>query len=347
MSAIGGRSIVALVCLGLLALVPPAAALADAPFYVQLFARVMIFAIAALSLDFILGYGGLVSFGHAAYLGIGGYAVGILSFHGIGNGFVHFAAALGAAAVAAALIGFVSLRTAGVYFIMITLAFSQMVYFLGISLHQYGGDDGLNIARHSDFAGLFDLAEPVVLYYFVLAFLALFLFVGHRVVRSRFGVVLQGVRSNERRMIALGFPTFRYKLAAFVIAGAVCGLAGALFANLTLFISPSIMHWTRSGEIMMMVILGGIGTLFGPVLGAATYLLLEGVLSRWTEHWQAVLGPVLILVVLFSKSGLVGLVASIFPSSPGSTQGALEVAADGRVKLGHDETSVGPSTRDG
>src|SRR6185369_9129493 len=147
-----------------------------------------------LSLDFILGYGGLVSFGHAAYLGIGGYAVGILSFHGIGNGFVHFAAALGAAA----LIGFVSLRTSGVYFIMITLAFSQMVYFLGISLHQYGGDDGLNIARHSDFAGLFDLAEPVVLYYFVLAFLALFLFLGHRAVRSRFGAVLQGVRSNER-----------------------------------------------------------------------------------------------------------------------------------------------------
>ncbi|HEV8678518.1 MAG TPA: branched-chain amino acid ABC transporter permease [Stellaceae bacterium] len=305
--ALKARGIAAILCLVVLALVPPIAAVLDAPFYVGLFARVMIFAIAALSLDFILGYAGLVSFGHAAYLGIGGYAVGILSYHGIANGFVHFAVALGAAAVVAGAIGFVSLRTSGVYFIMITLAFSQMIYFLGVSLHQYGGDDGLNIARHSDFAGLVDLAEPTVFYYFVLVFLALFLFLGSRAVRSRFGAVLQGVRSNERRMIALGFPTFRYKLAAFVIAGAVCGVAGALFANLTLFISPSIMHWTRSGEIMMMVILGGLGTLLGPVLGAAAYLLLEGVLSRWTEHWQALLGPLLILVVLFSRSGLLGL----------------------------------------
>ncbi len=305
--------IVATAVLAALALVPAVAAVADAPFYVGLFARVMVFAIAALSLDLILGYGGLVSFGHAAYLGIGAYAVGILSFHGIANGFVHFAVALGAAAVAALVIGFVSLRTSGVYFIMITLAFSQMVYFLGVSLNRYGGDDGLNIRRHSDFGGLVDLDDPTVLYYFVWALLLLFLGLGTRLVRSRFGALLEGTRSNERRMIALGFPTFRYKLAAFVIAGAVCGVAGALFANLTLFVSPSIMHWTRSGEILMMVILGGIGTLFGPVLGAAAYLLLESVLSRWSEHWQAVLGPCLILVVLFSKSGLLGLLASRRP----------------------------------
>ncbi len=269
----------------------------------------------ALSLDLILGYGGLVSFGHAAYLGIGAYAVGILGFHGIANGFVHFAAALCAAAVAALVIGFVSLRTSGVYFIMITLAFSQMVYFLGVSLNQYGGDDGLNIRRHSDFGSLFDLDDPTTLYYFVWALLVLLLVLGSRLVRSRFGALLEGTRSNERRMIALGFPTFRYKLTAFVIAGAVCGVAGALFANLTLFVSPSIMHWTRSGEILMMVILGGIGTLFGPVLGAAAYLLLESVLSRWSEHWQAILGPLLILVVLFSKSGLLGLLASRRPDA--------------------------------
>ncbi len=305
--------IVATAVLAALALVPAVAAVADAPFYVGLFARVMVFAIAAVSLDLILGYGGLVSFGHAAYLGIGAYAVGILSFHGIANGFVHFAAALCAASVAALVIGFVSLRTSGVYFIMITLAFSQMVYFLGVSLNRYGGDDGLNIRRHSDFGGLVDLDDPTVLYYFVWALLLLFLGLGTRLVRSRFGALLEGTRSNERRMIALGFPTFRYKLAAFVIAGAVCGVAGALFANLTLFVSPSIMHWTRSGEILMMVILGGIGTLFGPVLGAAAYLLLESVLSRWSEHWQAVLGPCLILVVLFSKSGLLGLLASRRP----------------------------------
>ena len=307
MRRLGASGYAAILCLAALALVPPVAVVLDAPFYVGLFARVMIFAIAALSLDFLLGYGGLVSFGHAAYLGIGGYAVGILSYHGVSNGFAHFAVALAAAAAAAAAIGFVSLRTSGVYFIMITLAFGQMVYFLGVSLHQYGGDDGLNIARHSEFGGPVDLADPTVFYYLVFGVLALLLLLGRRAVRSRFGTVLRGVRSNERRMIALGFPTFRYKLAAFVIAGAVCGLAGALFANLTLFVSPSIMHWTRSGEIMMMVILGGIGTLVGPVIGAGVYLLLEGILSRWTEHWQAVLGPLLIAVVLFSKSGLLGL----------------------------------------
>jgi len=286
-------------------LVPAGAAAADAPFYVGLFARVMVFAIAAVSLDLILGYAGLVSFGHAAYLGIGAYAVGILSFHGIADGVSHFAVAAAASAFAALIIGFISLRTTGVYFIMITLAFSQMVYYLGESLNQYGGDDGLNIAGHSNFGLDFD--NPTTFYYFVFAWLALFLLFGRRLVQSRFGMVLQGVRSNERRMAALGFPTFRYKLAAFVIAGAVAGVAGALFANLTLFVSPSIMHWTRSGEIMMMVILGGLGSLVGPVFGAALYLILESVLSRLTEHWQAILGPVLILVVLFSKRGLLGL----------------------------------------
>jgi branched-chain amino acid transport system permease protein len=305
----GARGIAFLIALAALALVPAGAMAADAPFYIGLVTRIMVFAIAAVSLDLILGYGGLVSFGHAAYLGIGAYAVGILSYHGIDNGFVHFAVALLAAAAAALIIGFVSLRTSGVYFIMITLAFSQMVYFLGVSLNQYGGDDGLNIARHSAFGVPLDLDEPVVLYYFVLGWLLLFLLLGGRIVRSRFGVLLQGVRSNERRMIALGFPTFRYKLTAFVMAGAACGVAGALFANLTLFVSPSIMHWTRSGEILMMVILGGIGSLIGPVFGAAAYLILESVLSRLTEHWQAVLGPLLILVVLFSKSGLYGLLS--------------------------------------
>src|SRR6266699_6923684 len=174
-----GRHVAICVALAALALVPAVATVAEAPFYIGLFARIMVFAIAAVSLDLILGYGGLVSFGHAAYLGIGAYAVGILSFHGIANGFVHFAVALGAAAVAALVIGFVSLRTSGVYFIMITLAFSQMVYFLGISLNQYGGDDGLNIRRHSDFGSALDLDHAVILYYFVFASLLLFLFLGN------------------------------------------------------------------------------------------------------------------------------------------------------------------------
>src|SRR5947199_1396609 len=211
-----GRYVALCVALAALALVPAVATVADAPFYTGLFARIMVFAIAAVSLDLILGYGGLVSFGHAAYLGIGAYAVGILSFHGITNGVVHFAVAIAAAGLAALVIGFVSLRTSGVYFIMITLAFGQMVYFLGISLNQYGGDDGLNIRRHSDFGGLVDLDDGTTLYYFVWALLVLFLVLGSRLVRSRFGALLEGTRSNERRMIALGFPTFRYKLTAFV-----------------------------------------------------------------------------------------------------------------------------------
>ena len=306
----GGRYGAIFVAFAALALVPAVATVAGAPFYIGLFARIMVFAIAALSLDLILGYGGLVSFGHAAYFGIGAYAVGILSYYGVTDGIAHFATAFFAAAIVALFIGFVSLRTSGVYFIMITLAFGQMVYFVGIGLNEYGGDDGLNIARHSNFGAALDLDRPIVFYYFTYALLLLFLFLGSRVVRSRFGMLLQGVKSNERRMIALGFPTFRYKLAAFVMAGSVCGIAGALFANLTLFVSPSIMHWTRSGEIMMMVILGGLGSLVGPVFGAAAYLILESVLSRLTEHWQAVLGPLLILVVLFSKTGLYGLFAA-------------------------------------
>ncbi|MBV8536527.1 MAG: branched-chain amino acid ABC transporter permease [Alphaproteobacteria bacterium] len=272
-----------------------------------MFTRIMIFAIAAVSLDLILGYGGLVSFGHAAYLGIGSYAVGILAYHGFGNGFLQFGVAILASALVALFVGWVSLRTSGVYFIMITLAFGQMIYFLGESINLYGGDNGLNIQQHSDFAGLLDLDDSATLYYFVFAWLVLCLGFGWRLVNSRFGMVIRGAKSNERRMLSLGFSTFRYKLLAFVVSGAIAGIAGALLANLTLFLSPSIMHWTRSGEVMMMVILGGMGTLIGPVFGAVVYLLFESLLSGFTEHWQAILGPFLVLVVLFSKSGLMGL----------------------------------------
>jgi len=299
------------VALGTLALaaVPPLAAVLGQPFYLDLFTRILIFALAALSLDLILGYGGMVSFGHAAYLGIGAYSVGILSHYGITDGPAHFAVAVAASALAALAIGAVSLRTSGVYFIMITLAFSQMIYFLGVSLNVYGGDDGMNIPAHSEFGSVLDLDNASILYYLVLALLLLFFFVGRRLVASRFGMVIRGVKSNERRMHAIGFPTFRYRLAAFVISGVMCGVAGALLANLTLFVSPSIMHWTRSGEVMMMVILGGMGSLFGPVLGAVAYLVLEQLLSGFTSHWQAILGPILVLVVLFAKRGIFGIFA--------------------------------------
>jgi len=300
------RLVVTLAVLAGLALLPPVSAALGQDFYVDLFTRIMIFAIAAVSLDLILGFGGMVSFGHAAYLGIGSYAVGILAYYHIDNGYLQFGTAIAASALIALFIGWVSLRTSGVYFIMITLAFGQMIYFLGESVNQFGGDNGLNIERHSDFAAFLSLDRPVTLYYFVFAWLALCLGLGWRLVESRFGMVIRGAKSNETRMVALGFHTFRYKLVAFVIAGAMAGVAGALLANLTLFLSPSIMHWTRSGEIMMMVILGGMGTLIGPVLGAIAYLVLENALSGFTEHWQAILGPFLVLVVIFSKTGLLG-----------------------------------------
>jgi branched-chain amino acid transport system permease protein len=300
-----GALVTAAVLLGL-ALVPPLAAASGQGFYLDLFTRIMIFAIAALSLDIILGYGGMVSFGHAAYLGIGAYAVGILAFHHVENGFLQFGTAILASAATALFIGYVSLRTSGVYFIMITLAFAQMLYFLAISVETYGGDNGLNIDRPSQFAGLIDLGDTTTLYYLVFAVLALFLLLGRRLVRSRFGMALRGLRSNPRRMAAIGFPPLRYRLAAFVIAGAMCGLAGALLANQSLFIAPAIMQWTRSGEIMMMVILGGMGTLVGPIVGAVVYLVLEDLLSGATLHWQAVLGPILVAVVLFARGGIFG-----------------------------------------
>jgi branched-chain amino acid transport system permease protein len=290
-----------------LAAVPPLAAAFAQPFYLDLVRRIMIFAIAALSLNLILGYGGMVSFGHAAYLGIGAYAVGILAHHGIDNGFLQFAVAIAASAAVALVIGAVSIRTSGVYFIMITLAFTQMLFYLGISLEEYGGDDGMRLAARSQFLGVLDLGSPTPFYYFVLAVLAGFLYLVHRLVNSRFGMVIRATKSNEARTRAIGFSPYPYKLAAFVIAGAMCGVAGALLVNQTAYLTPEFMNWTRSGEIMFMVILGGIATLIGPVLGAAVLLLLEDVLAAWTTHWQIILGPILVLVVLFTRHGLAGL----------------------------------------
>jgi len=259
------------------------------------------------SLDLILGYGGMVSFGHAAYLGIGAYAVGIPAFHGIENGWLQWGLAITASAVVALVIGAISLRTSGVSFIMITLAFAQMLYYLGISLETYGGDNGMRLAGRSRFGGPVDLREPTVFYYAVLAILIVFLALGSRLVASRFGMVVRAAKSNEPRARAIGFSPLPYKLTAFVIAGSGGGLAGALLANQTEYLTPDFMHWTRSGEIMFMVILGGMGTLFGPVIGAVALLLLEDVLSALTAHWQIMLGPILILVVLFAKRGLFGL----------------------------------------
>jgi branched-chain amino acid transport system permease protein len=298
----------------LLVLLPPVVVALKQPFYLDLMRRVMIFAIAAVSLNLILGYGGMVSFGHAAYLGIGGYAVGILAFYGVHSGWLQWPLAIGASALVALAIGAVSIRTSGIYFIMITLAFTQMLYYLGVSLEVFGGDDGMRIKTRSQFSGLIDLADPVTFYYMVLALMLASIYLVHRLVNSRFGMVLRAAKSNEVRSRAIGFSPYLYRLAAFVIAGALCGLAGALLANHTAYITPDFMHWTRSGEIMFMVILGGIATGAGPLLGAMVLLVVETVLAGWTEHWQVILGPLLILSVIFFRRGLAGVL-------PGASDG--------------------------
>ena len=301
--------------LAICALMPVVGPAVGQPFYVDVFARVMIWAIAAVSLNLVLGYGGMISFGHAAYLGIGGYTIAILSDAGIDNGFVQWPIGIALSALAALIIGAVCLRTRGLYFIMITLAFGQMIFFLGVSSNRYGSNDGLPFYGRSEFlvplgggakAGV-DLNDSGVMYYAIFGVLIVSLFAVHRIVNSRFGLLIQGANSNEARLRAIGVPVYRYKLVAFVISGVICGIAGMLMANFEKFVSPDMMDWPRSGEMIFMVVLGGMGTLFGPVLGAAAFLLLSEVLSSITEHWHIIFGPFLILVVLYARGGLDGL----------------------------------------
>jgi len=291
----------------LLVALPPVVLAIGQPFYLDLARRILILAIAAISLNLILGYGGLVSFGHAAYLGVGAYTVGIMGFYGITSGWLQWPVAIVASALVALAIGAVSIRTSGIYFIMITLAFTQMLYYLGISIAEFGGDDGMRLKSKSLFPGLIDLRDPVAFYYLALGLMLVSVFLVHRIVNSRFGMALRAAKSNEARTRAIGFSPYPYRLAAFVIAGAMCGLAGALYANHTNYITPGLMSWQQSGDIMFMVILGGMATTPGPVLGAFVLLLLEDLLSAWTQHWQVVLGPLLILSVIFFRRGLAGI----------------------------------------
>ena len=304
---LNGRTAFIVVMLAMLALLPVYTTLSGDSFVMTLFTRVLILAIGAVSLNLIMGYGGMVSFGHAAYLGIGGYAVGILAKEGIGSGFVQWPVAVAVSALYALVVGALSLRTRGVYFIMITLAFAQMIYYVAIGLERYGGDDGLTIYQRSGFGSLIDLNNKTVFYYLCFVVLVASIYLVSRLINSRFGLVIRGTRSNERRMRAIGFPTFRYKLICFVIAGAMCGLAGALLANHTSFISPALMQWTRSGDLIVMVVLGGLGSLFGPLIGTVAFLLLEEALSRVTEYPDLILGPVLLLVAIYLHGGIEGL----------------------------------------
>ncbi|TPQ27422.1 branched-chain amino acid ABC transporter permease [Bradyrhizobium guangdongense] len=300
------KAVTALMLAGLV-LLPLYSQLTGNIFIMTLFTRIIILALAAASLNLIMGFGGMMSFGHAAYLGIGGYAVGMLAQEGVGSGWIQFPVALAASAIYALVIGALSLRTRGVYFIMITLAFAQMAYYVASGLARYGGDDGLTVYKRSDFSGLINLGNRTQFYYLCLACLFGVMVLIWRIVNSRFGLVVQGLRSNEQRMQAIGFPAKRYQLVCFVISGTMCGLAGALLANNTDFVSPAVMYWTRSGDLMVMVILGGMGTLVGPVMGAVVFLLLEEFLSQITEYWALIMGPLLLLIVLFGRGGIMGM----------------------------------------
>lgn len=275
-------------------------------FYISFVRRVLIFALAATSLNLVLGYGGMVALGHAAFFGAGAYMVAILGVAGVSSALVGWPVAIGVAALLALITGAVSLRTRGVYFIMITLAFAQMIYYMFISLRQYGGEDGLNMAGKSTLPGV-DLAHDLSFYYVVLVIFGAVCLGVSRLVNSRFGQALQGIRENESRMQALGYPVYRIKLTAFVLSGALAGLAGALLANHNLFVSPSLMHWTQSANLLIMVLVGGIGLRLGGVAGAATMLLLEEFLRQWTDYWHMPLGVLLLGVVLFAPRGLAGL----------------------------------------
>jgi branched-chain amino acid transport system permease protein len=290
-----------------LALLPVAAALTRQQYLLDLATRVVVYAVAAVALDVLVGYGGLISFGHAAFIGIGAYAVGILSAHGIGDALVALPTAIIAAMLFAWLTGIVCLRTKGVYFIMITLAFGQMIYFIATSLAPYGGDNGLTIAARNTVAG-FALMKTDRAFFYVtlLCLLATYLFC-RALVASRFGRVLRGGKENAVRMATIGFTVRRFQHIAYIISGGLGGLSGFLLANSTEFVSPAYMSWQQSGELIVMVILGGLGSLHGAIIGTAVYLVVEEYLSGVTENWQVIFGPLLVLAVLFARGGLLGV----------------------------------------
>ncbi len=305
------RGLITALVLLVLAVLPLLTQAFDQRYLLSIGTRIVIWSIAAVSLNMILGYGGLVSFGHAVFFGVGGYAVGILSAHGVSSGWIQWPVALIAATLWAALIGALSLRTRGLYFIMITLAFAQLVYYVGGGLEGYGADDGLNISR-SRFPGLIDLRDKASFYWLCFVLLCGTLWFCGRFANSRFGYVIRGAKSNDLRMTALGFPVFRYRLVAFTLSGTFGGLAGILLANEGAYISPAMMSWVKSGDLIVIVVLGGMGTLFGPLYGTIAFFVLEESLPHlldlmrkgWGEYWQIVFGPLLILVALYARGGI-------------------------------------------
>ncbi len=299
------------------ALFPIYTAYADLPFWNDVAMRIMLLGMAAMGLNLILGYGGMVSFGHAAFVGIGAYCAGISQFYGLNNGWAHLGLSLGVCGILGLVISFLALRTSGIYFIMITLAFAQMLFFLFVSLEQYGGDDGMSINR-ADFM-LFDLYNPLRLYYLIWSALLIISVILLFIVHSRFGVVLRAINNNESRVEALGLSPLRYKVTGYIISAMICGVAGTLFASWQEYVSPDIMHWSRSGELMIIIILGGLATLAGPLLGAVVFFILEELLPEllnlvapsYAENWMIIFGPIMIFVVLFARGGLMGWVSRL------------------------------------
>lgn len=317
MAGFGNKTWVTLIVMLALAVLPPVLVWSGNAFYMDLATRLVILAIAAVSLNLILGYGGLPSFGHAAFIGIGAYSVGIPTYHATYgefdliasySGLFHILLAVGLSALYALVTGIIALRTKGVYFIMITMAFAQMIFYLFVSFEVYGGDDGLVIDTYSE-VPLVNLDSPMQLYFLCYFSLVAAMLIVRTIANSQFGMVLQGAKGNEERVVTLGYNTFAYRLTAYVISGAMAGYAGALLGNFTTFISPEMMDWTRSGELMFMVILGGAASTIGPVLGSSVFILVEEVFSSFTIYWHLPFGIMLLLIVLFVRGGLVGLIS--------------------------------------
>ncbi|MFG5384234.1 branched-chain amino acid ABC transporter permease [Yoonia sp. R2-816] len=304
-------------------LVPLWAWMTDEPFIITLTTKAAILALAGIGLNIALGLGGLVSLGHAAFFGIGGYAMGILASHaqsydpiletpflieGTKSMIVIWLVAMITSGLAALAIGALSLRTSGVYFIMITLAFGQMFFFFSISWPAYGGEDGLSIYVRNNFPGLNTL-DPIQFYIIVFVIMALALLLTARLAKSPFGLALNAARQSATRVETIGLSPYRLRLLAFTLSGMITGLAGALFADLNRFVSPTMFSWQTSGEIIVFIILGGTARLFGPVVGAALFILLEHILGGLSDFWHIYLGLLLLLIVLFARGGIIGILA--------------------------------------
>ena len=296
------QTLIAGVVLAGLAFVPLYAWLTGDMYVLTLFGRILAFSLAALGLNLALGYGGMVSLGHAMYMGLGAYTVGILSSLGVFSGWVHLVCTAFITILIATPLSWVALRTQGIAFIMITLAFAQLFYYVFVSLKMFGGDDGISLKQLSDFGVL--TGNKFAIYISLLMTLFLSIWVMHKIVASQFGLLLRASKTNNRRVKALGSHTLTYRMTAYVISALLCALAGFFLANLTGFVSPAMMTWSISGELIVMVLLGGVGSVFGPIVGALAFLLTEEGLKLLTERWPLILGPLIVLIVIYLKHGL-------------------------------------------